>query len=124
MGHRLSGELDFSESQERKEVMGTVATTGDPIVQLHRSVAASARAAAEGLPTASSVGMRPSHAELLESALGETRRTLEEQARVADIGAGGAEGLGDQDVESGRKFGGWDAPELERRGAPVERRVV
>lgn len=95
--------------------MGTVATTGDPIVQLHRSVAASARAAAEGLPTVSSVGMRPRHAELLGSALSDTRKMLMELARVADIGARGARALGDQDVENAGKFGGWDGPEIQRK---------
>ncbi|WP_079634508.1 hypothetical protein, partial [Mycobacteroides abscessus] len=68
----------------------TVATTGDPIVQTHRAVAASAREAAGALPTVSSVGMRRGHAEILESALGETRKTLGELARVGDVGASGA----------------------------------
>lgn len=117
MGHRLSGELDFSESQERKEVMGAVATTGDPIVQLHRSVAASARAAAGGLPVVNSAGMRTGHAELLENALSDTRKMLMELARVADVGASGAEGLSGQDHENAGKFEGWDAPEIQRKGA-------
>lgn len=83
----------------------TVATAGDPIVQLHRGVAASARAAVASLPVVSAVGMRRGHAEILESALGETRRTLGELARVADVGAEGAGALADQDVENGRRFG-------------------
>lgn len=78
---------------------GTVATSGDPIVQVHRSVAQSARSAAAGLPTVSSVGMRSGHAGILESALGDTRKALGELARVADIGAGGATALADQDCE-------------------------
>ncbi|WP_100458657.1 hypothetical protein [Mycobacteroides abscessus] len=88
----------------------TVATDGDPIVQMHRGVAASARTAAAGLPTVDSAGMRPGHAEILEAALTDTRKALGELARVADVGAGGAEGLGDQDHESAGRFGGWDAP--------------
>lgn len=84
----------------------TIATTGDPIAQVHKSVAASARSAAAGLPTVSAVGMRAGHASILESALGETRKALEELAHVGDVGAGGAEGLGAQDVENGRKYGG------------------
>lgn len=103
----------------------TVATTGDPIVQTHRAVAASARSAVASLPTVSAAGMRPSHAGILENALGETRRTLTELGRVADVGAGGAGALADQDSENARRFGGWDAPELERRGEPHgETRVV
>lgn len=82
-----------------------IATSGDPIVQLHRGVAASARAAVSALPTVDSAGMRVGHAELLEGALGETRTSLEELARVADVGADGAEGLADQDRESGQKYG-------------------
>ncbi|WP_276203392.1 MULTISPECIES: hypothetical protein [unclassified Mycobacteroides] len=35
---------------------------------------------------------------------------------MADIGAGGAEALGEQDTENGRKFSGWDAPERQRKG--------
>ncbi|MBV0917227.1 hypothetical protein KC238_08150 [Mycobacteroides chelonae] len=81
-----------------------VATSGDPIVQLHRAVAASARAAASALPTVESVGMRPGHASILEAALGETRRVLEELARVADVGASGAGALGDQDSENAGKY--------------------
>ncbi|SLF01699.1 hypothetical protein [Mycobacteroides abscessus] len=84
----------------------TVATTGDPIVQLHRAVAASAREAAAGLPVVESEGLRPGHAELLEAALSDTRATLVELGRVADVGAAGAGALGEQDAESGRKFGG------------------
>lgn len=82
-----------------------VATTGDPIVQMHKAVAASARSAVVGLPTVSSVGMRAGHAGILEAALGETRKALEGLARVADVGASGAEALGDQDAESGQKYG-------------------
>ncbi|CPS10868.1 Uncharacterised protein [Mycobacteroides abscessus subsp. abscessus] len=103
----------------------TVATTGDPIIQVHKSVGEGARAAASSLPTVASAGMRPSHAGILENALGETRRTLTELGRVADVGAGGAGALADQDSENARRFGGWDAPELERRGEPHgETRVV
>lgn len=83
----------------------TIATTGDPIAQVHRSVAQSARTAMAGLPVVSSAGMRRGHAELLEAAIADTRRTLEELARVAEVGASGAEGLGDQDRESGQKYG-------------------
>ncbi|MBN7480754.1 hypothetical protein [Mycobacteroides abscessus] len=86
--------------------MGTVATSGGPVIQLHRSVAASAREAASGLPTVVSAGMRRGHAEILEAALADTRKTLEELARVGDVGAGGAEGLADQDCENGRKYDG------------------
>lgn len=104
----------------------TVATTGDPIAQLHRAVAQSARATmAGGLPVVSAAGMRSGHAALLESALMDTRKVLEELARVADVGAAGAEGLGDQDIENAGKFGGWDGPEVQRRGEPTgEPRVV
>lgn len=83
----------------------TVATAGDSAIQLHRTVAASARSAVASLPTVNSVGMRAGHAEILESALGETRRTLEGLAHVADVGARGAGALGDQDRENGRKYG-------------------
>ncbi|MDO3013229.1 hypothetical protein P5V34_04410 [Mycobacteroides abscessus subsp. abscessus] len=83
-----------------------VATTGDPVIQLHRGVAQSARAAVVALPTVSAVGMRRGHAELLEAALSDTRKTLEELARVADVGASGSAALADQDVESGQKFDG------------------
>lgn len=104
---------------------GVVATSGDAIVRVHKAVAASARAAAAALPTVSAVGMRRGHAELLESALGETRKSLEELAHVADVGAAGAEGLGGQDRENAGKFGGWDGPEVQRRGEPTgEPRVV
>lgn len=103
-----------------------IATSGDPIVQLHRGVAASARAAVSALPTVSSVGMRAGHASILEAALAETRKVLMELGRVADIGASGASALADQDIESGRKFEGcWDAPERRRKGEPTgEARVV
>lgn len=84
---------------------GTVATSGAPIVQLHRGVAASARAAAGALPVVVSAGMRVGHAEILEGAVAETRRVLEELARVADVGAGGAGALGDQDRENGQRYG-------------------
>lgn len=95
--------------------MGTVATSGGPVIQLHRSVAASAREAASGLPVVSSVGMRPGHAGILEAALGETRKSLEELARVGDVGAAGAEGLGGQDRENAGLYG-WDAPERQVKG--------
>ncbi|SHO82725.1 hypothetical protein [Mycobacteroides abscessus] len=103
---------------------GTVATSGDAIVQMHKSVASSAREAALGLPTVVSAGMRAGHAGILEAALGDTRRVLTELARVADIGARGAGALADQDCESAGKFEGWDMPELEVRGAPQEIRVI
>ncbi|MBN7483745.1 hypothetical protein [Mycobacteroides abscessus] len=83
-----------------------IATTGDPIVQTHRTVAQSARSAAGGLPTVSATGMRRGHAGLLEGALTDTRKSLEELARVADVGASGAGALGDQDHENGQRFGG------------------
>lgn len=96
---------------------GIVATSGDPIVQMHRGVAASAREAAAGLPTVSAVGMRAGHASILEAALSETRRTLEGLARVGDVGASGATALADQDVENAGRFGdGWDGPEIQRKG--------
>jgi len=103
----------------------TIATSGDPIVQIHKAVAQSARVAVAGLPVVNAAGMRPGHAGILEGALGETRGTLEELARVADVGAGGARALADQDVESGRRFEGWDGPEIQRKGEPSgEIRVV
>lgn len=83
---------------------GTIATSGDPIVQLHRGVAASARAAVASLPVVSAVGMRRGHAELLEAALADTRKTLAELAHVADVGSAGAEGLGDQDRENDQRY--------------------
>lgn len=86
--------------------MGTVATTGDPIVQVHKAVAASARAAALGLPTVSAVGMRAGHASILEMALSDTRQVLAELARVADVGASGAGALADQDRENGQRYSG------------------
>lgn len=95
---------------------GTVATSGDPIVQVHRSVAQSARSAAAGLPTVSAEGMRRGHAAILESALGDTRKTLAELAHVADVGAGGAGALGDQDRENAGRYGGWDGPEIQVKG--------
>ncbi|SHW96940.1 MULTISPECIES: hypothetical protein [Mycobacteroides] len=106
--------------------MGTVATTGDPVIQMHKGVAASARAAAGGLPEVSAVGMRAGHAEILESALGETRTALAELARVGDVGASGATALADQDVENAGRFGdGWDGPEIQRKGEPHgETRVI
>lgn len=97
---------------------GTIATSGDPIVQLHRGVAASARAAVASLPVVSAVGMRRGHAELLEAALTDTRKTLGELARVGDVGAEGARALADQDCENGLRFGGWDSPELQVKGEP------
>lgn len=96
--------------------MGTVATLGDSVIQFHRSVAASAREAAGALPVVSSAGMRTGHAELLERALEETRVALGELAHVGDVGAGAAEALSGQDTENGQKFGGWDAPERQRKG--------
>lgn len=97
---------------------GTVATTGDPIVEVHRGVAASATAAVASLPTVESVGMRPGHASILESALGETRKSLEGLAHVGDVGASGSGALADQDCENGLRFGGWDSPELQVKGEP------
>lgn len=85
---------------------GTVATTGDPVIQMHKNTAQSARAAMAGLPVVSAVGMRAGHASILEAALADTRKTLGELARVGDVGASGAEALGDQDRENGRKFDG------------------
>lgn len=85
--------------------MGTIATSGDPVIQLHRGVAASARAAVSALPTVSAVGMRSGHAGILEAALADTRKALAELARVADVGSAGAEGLSEQDRESGQKYG-------------------
>ncbi|MBN7314696.1 hypothetical protein [Mycobacteroides abscessus] len=82
-----------------------VATTGDPAIQLHRTVAQSARSAAGALPVVSAVGMRSGHAELLEAALSDTRRVLEELARMGDVGAAGASGLSGQDSENAGKFG-------------------
>lgn len=84
---------------------GTIATSGDPIIQVHRGVAASARAAAGALPVVSAAGLRRGHAELLEDALSDTRAVLGELARVADVGADGAEGLADQDSENAGKYG-------------------
>lgn len=93
-----------------------VATSGDPIVQLHRGVAQSARSAVASLPTVSAEGMRTGHAELLENALSETRKVLVELARVADVGAAGASALGDQDCENAGRYGGWEAPERQVKG--------
>lgn len=84
--------------------MGTVATTGDPVVQMHRGVAQSARAAAAGLPVVSAEGMRAGHAAILEAALGDTRKTLGELAHVGDVGAAGASALGDQDSENDQRY--------------------
>lgn len=95
---------------------GMIATTGDSIVQVHKAVAASAQSAMVGLPTVSSAGMRAGHAGILEGALADTRRVLTELARVGDVGASGAGALGDQDRENSRKFGGWDGPEIQRKG--------
>lgn len=103
----------------------TIATSGDPIVRVHRSVADSARAAAAGLPVVNAVGMRAGHAGMLEGAIAETRATLGELARVADVGAGGAGALGEQDHENARRFGGWESGELQVRGVPTgEARVI
>ncbi|MBN7483188.1 hypothetical protein [Mycobacteroides abscessus] len=96
----------------------TIATDGDPVIQMHRGVASSARAAAAGLPVVSAVGMRPGHVSILESTLTETKKVLEELARVAAVGASGAEALGEQDVENARKFGGLDVPKRRRKGEP------
>ncbi|MBN7524327.1 hypothetical protein I3U46_08410 [Mycobacteroides abscessus subsp. massiliense] len=82
-----------------------VATSGDPIVQVHRAVAQSARAAVTGLPVVSAAGMRSGHAALLESALGETRKALGELAHVGDVGSAGAEALANQDIENGQRYG-------------------
>lgn len=102
-----------------------ISTSGDSIVQMHRNVGEGAREAAAGLPTVNSEGLRRGHAEILENALGETRKSLVELGRVADVGARGAEGLGDQDSENAGKFGGWESGELQRRGVPHgEARVV
>ncbi|MDQ8118510.1 hypothetical protein [Mycobacteroides abscessus] len=105
---------------------GTIATSGDPVIQLHRSVGEGAREAVAGLPTVNSEGLRRGHAEILEGALRETRTALVELGRVADVGAAGAGALGEQDSENGRKFGeGWESGELQRRGVPTgEARVV
>lgn len=103
---------------------GTIATSGDPVVQMHKAVAASAREAAAGLPVVSSAGLRAGHAEMLEGALAETRAALMELGRVADVGSAGAEALGEQDHENAGKFGGWESGELQRRGEPQEIRVV
>ncbi|SIE96698.1 hypothetical protein [Mycobacteroides abscessus] len=102
-----------------------ISTSGDPIIQLHRNIGEGARSAAVGLPTVSAAGLRAGHAAILEAALAETRATLVELGRVADVGAGGAGALGEQDHENARKFGGWDMPELQVKGAPHgETRVV
>lgn len=95
---------------------GMIATAGDPIIQAHRTVAASARAAVAGLPVVESEGMRAGHAGILEEALSDTRAVLGELARVADVGASGAEGLSGQDHENAGKFEGWDGPEIQRKG--------
>lgn len=84
----------------------TIATTGDPVVVMHRGVATGARAAAAGLPTVSAIGMRPGHAAILESALSETRKTLGELARVADVGAAGASALSEQDTTNAGRYDG------------------
>lgn len=102
-----------------------IATSGDPVIRMHKSVGEGAREAASSLPPVSLVGLRAGHAELLENALGETRKSLEELARVADVGAEGAEGLSGQDHENAGKFEGWESGELQRRGVPpAEARVV
>ncbi|MBE5451225.1 Uncharacterised protein [Mycobacteroides abscessus subsp. abscessus] len=96
----------------------TVATAGDPAIQMHKNTAQSAREAVTELPVVSAVGIRPGHAAILEAALADTRKSLEELARVADVGASGAEALGEQDVENARKFGGLDVPKRRRKGEP------
>ncbi|SKO40903.1 hypothetical protein [Mycobacteroides abscessus] len=83
----------------------TIATSGDPVIQVHKSVGEGAREAVASLPTVSAEGMRAGHAEILEGALRETRTALGELARVAEVGAGGAEGLADQDRENAGKYG-------------------
>lgn len=83
-----------------------IATAGDPVIRMHRSVGEGARSAVASLPTVSAEGLRSGHAELLESALSDTRKVLMELGRVADIGASGASALADQDIESVQKFGG------------------
>ncbi|MBN7564509.1 Uncharacterised protein [Mycobacteroides abscessus subsp. abscessus] len=83
-----------------------IATSGDPIIQVHKNVGEGARSAAAGLPVVNAVGMRAGHAAILDGAIAETRKVLGELARVSDVGAGGAGALGEQDRESGRKFGG------------------
>lgn len=82
-----------------------VATSGDPVIQMHKSVAQSARAAMASLPVVSAAGMRSGHAALLESALGETRKALGELAHVGDVGSAGAEALANQDIENGQRYG-------------------
>lgn len=84
----------------------SIATSGDPIVQVHRAVASGARAATTALPTVVSAGMRPGHAELLETALSETKKVLGEMARVADVGAAGASALSEQDTANAGKCDG------------------
>lgn len=84
----------------------TIATTGDPVIQVHRGVATGARAAAAGLPTVSAAGMRPGHASILENALSETKKVLGEMARVADVGADGASALSEQDTTNAGRYGG------------------
>lgn len=96
---------------------GTIATSGDPVIQVHRAVGEGARSAAAGLPVVNSEGLRSGHAELLESALVDTRAALAELGRIADVGAEGAGALGDQDSENAGKFEGWDGPEIQRKGA-------
>lgn len=81
-----------------------IATSGDSVIRMHKSVGEGARSAVASLPTVDSVGMRSGHAELLEGAIAETRKVLAELGRIADVGAEGAGALGDQDVESGQKF--------------------
>ncbi|SKF72747.1 Uncharacterised protein [Mycobacteroides abscessus subsp. abscessus] len=94
-----------------------IATSGDPVIRMHKSIGEGAREAAAGLPTVSSAGMRAGHAAILENAIADTRKVLGELARVAEVGAGGAGALADQDCENAGKFGGWDGPEIQRKGA-------
>lgn len=104
--------------------MGTVATAGDPVIQMHKNTAQSARAAMSGLPVVSSAGMRAGHAEILEAALADTRKALGELAHVGDVGAEGAGGLADQDRESGQKFGNVQVTKTLRNDAMMLRDFV
>ncbi|RIS55391.1 hypothetical protein D2E43_14125 [Mycobacteroides abscessus] len=84
---------------------------------MHKAVADSARAAVAGLPVVESAGMRRGHAEMLEGVIAETRRSLGELARVADVGVGGATALADQDRENAGRYERWDSPEIRVKGA-------
>lgn len=85
----------------------TVATAGDPAIQMHKNTAQSAREAVTELPVVSAVGIRPGHAAILEAALADTRKSLEELARVADVGASGAEALGSRMSRTRGSSEGW-----------------